>query len=114
MTVNPCQAYNIDLALEQKGTSALIVAHEYYPCIMYRTQVNAQELFFTVESMHAGPYSSVTYIETIECKLAFDCKKGEKVFYKLKKDCSCYKDKLRYAVIRLSWTNVVWLVFVVI
>ena len=70
---------------------------------MYRSQVNAQETIFTVESMHAGPYSSVTDIETLECKLAFDCNKGEKVFYKLKKDCYCYKVTLPYAMMRRSW-----------
>ena len=87
--VNPCQAYNIDLALPQKEPPALFFAREYYPCIMFKTQANADETIFTVESMHAGPYSSVTDIETLECKLTFDCQKNEKVFYKLKKDCSC-------------------------
>ena len=74
---------------------------------MYRSQVNVEETIFTVESMHAGPYSSVTDIETFECKLAFDCNKGEKVFYKLKKDCSCYKDKFRYEINRRSWWQLV-------
>ena len=97
--LNPCQAYDIKLFLPQKKP-AIFFAHEYYPCIMYRTQVNGDETIFTVESMHtAGPYSSVTKIETLDCKLTFDCKKGEKVFYKLKKDCHA---KLRYAMMRRS------------
>ena len=60
---------------------------EYYPCILYKTSTN-DETFYTVESMHGGPYSGETASDTLECKLSFNCDNDQKVFYKLKKDCS--------------------------
>ena len=73
-----------------KATREVSATREYYPCIFYKTLTSDDQTFYTIESMHGGPYSSLTASDTLECRLSFNCDKNQKVFYKLKKDCSCH------------------------
>ena len=96
--LNPCQAYSIDMYLDTEanrywpyqdnGTAEVSATREYYPCILYKKSTSDNQTLYTIESMHGGPYSSMTTSDTLECRLSFNCEKNQKVFYKLKKDCS--------------------------
>lgn len=77
--------------LRNESEVLVFATREYYPCIFYKTSTSDDQTIYTVESMHGGPYSSLTasWRDTLECRLSFNCEKNQTVFYKLKKDCSC-------------------------
>ena len=61
----------------------------FYPCIKYKIpadpQLDGTDYLIVAESMH----QNWQYLEEYQfnCSLSFTCKKDQKAFYKLSKDC---------------------------
>ena len=72
-----------------------IVMNPYYPCIKYRNpadpKLDGTDYFIVAESMYLKEMETVRdrngRLYSFNCSLSFTCEKGQKVFYKLKKDC---------------------------
>ena len=83
----------------------------YYPCVKYKDladpKIDGTDYFIVAESMHLTEMDLKSTL--FDCSLSFTCKKDQKAFYKLIKDCLQFQihGEIFKAIHKQSWFSLI-------